>query len=142
MTYLTYIYTGLQLTNNIVNMILTYLTYIYPGLHLTNNIVNMILTGDLAYKGTPILPEHNDLDAINAMESPRILAFHTHFKFLPKQIQEGKARVIYLLRNPKDLATSLFLYNEKLKGEIPMYVGNWRGFVRFFLQDECKFYYY
>ena len=139
MTYLTHIYTGLHLTNNIVNMILTGdLTYIYTGLHLTNNIVNMILTGDLTYKGTPVFPDHNDLDVIAAMTSPRILAFHTHFKFLPKQVQEGKAKVIYLLRNPKDLITSFFLYNEKLKGGLQLYVGNWRGFLRFFLQDECK----
>ena len=98
----------------------------------------MILSEDLKYSGTPTLPEHNDLEAIKAMPSPRILAFHTHYKFLPRQVKEGKGKIIYLLRNPKDLVTSLYLFYTKMVMEVPTYSGNWRGFLRFFLQNDCN----
>ena len=106
------------------------------GFHLTNNIVNMLHTGKTDYKGTPIVPEHIDLDEIKAMKSPRALAFHTHFDLLPKQLrQEGKAKIIYLIRNPKDVLVSNWHMNVKMTDGV--YVGNFRGMFRRFLQKEC-----
>ena len=100
--------------------------------------MNMLLTGTTKYKGTPAVPEHDDLDEIQAMKSPRILAFHTHFEFLPKQVKDGKAKIIYPLRNPKDVFVSLFHFNRAVtKGT---YTGSFAGYLRFFLQEECKKY--
>lgn len=98
----------------------------------------MLLTGKTQYKGTPMVPEYDDLDDIKAMKSPRILAFHTHFELLPKQVQEGKGKIVYIIRNPKDVLTSYYFYNASIT--YGTYSGTFAGFFRFFLQDECKKY--
>ena len=106
-------------------------------MHWTNNIVNMLLSGNTNFSGTPVLPEHHDFAEIEAMPSPRILAFHTHFKFLPKQVKENKAKVVYIERNPKDVLTSWCLMMKDLTMDI--YRGNFSGFFRFFLQNDCEY---
>ena len=107
------------------------------GVHFVNSIINMLLTGTTTYKGTPVTPEHNDLDEIEAMTSPRILGFHAHYEMLPKQIKEKKAKIIYIVRNPKDVLTSWWRYNTNLTNGI--YIGNFRGMFKRFLEDECKY---
>ena len=73
----------------------------------------MLLSGKTIFSGTPVLTEHHDFAEMEAMPSPRILAFHTHFKFLPKQVKENKAKIIYIERNPKDvLASFCFMLNK------------------------------
>ena len=97
----------------------------------------MLLAGKTAYSGTPMCPEHQDLEDIKAMKSPRILLFHTHYELLPKQVKEKKPKIVYIVRNPKDVLTSLWHYNNNLSDGV--YVGNFRGIFRRFLQDECNY---
>ncbi|XP_053404524.1 sulfotransferase 1E1-like [Mercenaria mercenaria] len=42
------------------------------------------------------------------MNSPRMIKSHLHHFLLPVQLQKGKGRIIYIGRNPKDIATSFF----------------------------------
>ena len=98
----------------------------------------MILSGNTKYTGTPKLPEHSNLDEIKAMASPRVLALHTPFELLPEQVKDKKPKIIYLLRNPKDVMVSLYhFFNNSTGG---MYTGNFRGFFKLFLQRECKWF--
>ncbi|XP_070555613.1 sulfotransferase 1B1-like [Ptychodera flava] len=48
----------------------------------------------------------DDFD-VSQIESPRFLASHIKYDNLPKQLFEKKTKVIYLARNPKDVAVSL-----------------------------------
>ena len=95
----------------------------------------MLLSGTTNYSGTPVFPEIHE--EIEAMPSPRILAFHLPFKFLPRQVQENNAKVVFIERNPKDIVTSWFFLLKKLT--IDNYRGNFKGFFRFFLQNECEY---
>ena len=97
----------------------------------------MFLSGTTNYSGTPVFPEHHDFAEIEAMPSPRILAFHLPFKFLPQQVQENNAKVVLVERNPKDIVTSWFFMFKKLT--MAIYRGDFKGFFRFFLQNECKY---
>ncbi|XP_002739100.1 sulfotransferase 1C4-like [Saccoglossus kowalevskii] len=78
------------------------------------------------------LPEGFDL---NTTESPRVMASHLHAKYLPKQIEEKKPKVIYVTRNPKDVAVSCFHFVQK---ELP--VVNEKPYESFstFLTDFVK----
>ena len=98
----------------------------------------MLLSGKTNCSGTPFLPEHHDFAEMEAIPSPRILAFHTHLKFLPKQVKENKAKIVYIERNPKDVLTSWCLMFMDMTG-IDIYRGNFNGFFRFFLQNECMY---
>ena len=97
----------------------------------------MLLSGNTNYTGTPVFPEHNDFAEMEEMSSPRIFAMHTHFNLLPKQVKENKARIVYIERNPKDVLTSYFYMLTTFT--IEYYRGNFNGFFRFFLQNECKY---
>ncbi|XP_053374487.1 amine sulfotransferase-like isoform X2 [Mercenaria mercenaria] len=46
--------------------------------------------------------------AIDEMKSPRLIKSHLHHFLLPEQLQNGKGRIIYMFRNPKDVVISLF----------------------------------
>ena len=96
----------------------------------------MLLSGKTNFSGSPVFPEHHDFGEMEAMSSPRILAFHTHFNCLPKQVKENKAKIIYIERNPKDIVASFcFMLNNVT---VETYRGSFNGFLRFFLQNECK----
>ncbi|XP_070577959.1 sulfotransferase 1E1-like [Ptychodera flava] len=56
------------------------------------------------------VPEGFDLDT---QPSPRIIVSHLRPEFLPTQIEEKKPKVIYVARNPKDVAVSTFYYAQK-----------------------------
>ncbi|XP_006817856.1 sulfotransferase 1E1-like [Saccoglossus kowalevskii] len=50
---------------------------------------------------------NEDFD-LNKMVSPRTIVSHLEAKYLPQQIEEKKCKVIYVSRNPKDVAVSCF----------------------------------
>ena len=97
----------------------------------------MLISGKTDYHGTPELPEHGDFADMEAMSSPRILAMNTHFKFLPKQVKENKARIVLIQRNPKDILASWYFMLKDLTMDV--FRGHFNGFFRFFLQHECEY---
>ncbi|XP_077980466.1 sulfotransferase 1C4-like [Glandiceps talaboti] len=50
---------------------------------------------------------------MNEMASPRVLVSHLRYEFLPRQYEEKKPKVIYVARNPKDVAVSTFHFVQK-----------------------------
>ncbi|XP_053378999.1 amine sulfotransferase-like [Mercenaria mercenaria] len=53
------------------------------------------------------------------MKSPRMIKSHLHHFLLPEQLQNGKGRIIYLVRNPKDVVTSFynFMADQLVEGD-------------------------
>ncbi|KAL4224763.1 Sulfotransferase domain [Mactra antiquata] len=52
-------------------------------------------------------PFTKGLKYINELNSPRMIKSHFHYFLLPEQLRQGKGRIIYSVRNPKDAVTSL-----------------------------------
>ncbi|KAK6181396.1 hypothetical protein SNE40_009253 [Patella caerulea] len=103
--------------------------------------------------------EATNIDSFDAEPSPRVLNSHLWPKQLPKQIFEKKTKIIYLTRNPKDTAVSMFFhfnassdlnYHGNLSDFVDLYVnkqlpyGLWYEYVleweKFFKTTENPFY--
>ncbi|KAL4225037.1 hypothetical protein ACF0H5_015732 [Mactra antiquata] len=53
------------------------------------------------------LPYDQGIKAVEKLESPRMIKSHLHHFLLPEQLRNGKGRIIYSVRNPKDAIVSL-----------------------------------
>ncbi|XP_062996443.1 sulfotransferase 2B1-like isoform X2 [Elgaria multicarinata webbii] len=51
-----------------------------------------------------------------ASPPPRLMASHLPFQLFPKSFLQTKAKVIYTLRNPRDVLVSLYYYSKFFKG--------------------------
>nr|XP_054765229.1 sulfotransferase 1A3-like [Lytechinus pictus] len=70
------------------------------------------------------------------IESRRIITSHLRYRFLPKQVDEKKTKIIYVARNPKDVFTSWFhfLKNDPRYGHLP-----WETYFNGALSGEYMF---
>ncbi|XP_078000049.1 sulfotransferase 1B1-like [Glandiceps talaboti] len=50
---------------------------------------------------------------INKLKSPRIIMSHLRMPLLPKQLEEKKPKIVYVARNPKDIAVSAYEFCQK-----------------------------
>lgn len=107
---------------NLSRLVLIYLTKNSPlsGSHWVWEIVGMLLRGEATYvkegKESMFLEALDDLDTINQMASPRPLNTHVPFRWLPRRHIENGGRIVHVVRNPKDVAVSMF-YHFKGSGE-------------------------
>ncbi|XP_070552310.1 sulfotransferase 1B1-like [Ptychodera flava] len=69
--------------------------------------------------------------------SPRVIRTHLQGELLPKQLTEGKAKLLYLARNPKDLATSMY-YHFGVDPFHPNY-NSWSEFYEDFITGQVAF---
>jgi len=60
--------------------------------------------------------DYQDLASVEQIPSPRILKVHWALPILPKAVWEKKAKVIYVVRNPKDVAVSFYHFCTALQG--------------------------
>ncbi|XP_077984773.1 sulfotransferase 1C2-like isoform X1 [Glandiceps talaboti] len=49
---------------------------------------------------------------LDSMRSPRLIKTHLPLELIPKQVFEKKPKILYVVRNPKDVAVSNFNFNE------------------------------
>jgi hypothetical protein len=73
----------------------------------------------------------------DSMPSPRILNTHIYFRHLPKDFQNRKCKILYMLRNPKDVAVSF--YNHHVKVLEYEYSGSWEHYLTRYLKGDSKF---
>lgn len=78
----------------------------------------MLLQGATAFvkegKGSQFLEALDDLNLINKMTSPRTLNTHLPYRWLPRKHLENDGKIVHVVRNPKDVAVSMFFH---FKGE-------------------------
>ncbi|XP_045175759.2 amine sulfotransferase-like [Mercenaria mercenaria] len=96
----------------------------YPrsGTTLTQQIVSLVMTLDFKAATTVQLnerfpqvditderyPYFKGVKYIEQLPSPRMVKCHLHHFLLPEQLRNGKGRIIYIARNPKDVVVSWY----------------------------------
>lgn len=73
------------------------------------------------------------------LASPRHIKTHLPFSLLPQDLCE-KCKVIYIARNPKDVAVSYYHHNRLLR--VHDYQGDFPKYWNYFKDDLCEYYYY
>ncbi|XP_059179984.1 sulfotransferase 2B1-like [Centropristis striata] len=69
--------------------------------------------------------------------SPRIIASHFHYNMMPQSFFAVKPKVIYMMRNPKDVFTSSFHFNRTMKYFVDP--GPQREYLHKFLDGKVVF---
>lgn len=94
--------------------------YAKAGTHWVWEIANMLTTGKLQYltqiKEEAMMEFHYPEEFDN-LASPRILNTHLPFRCLPTDVSDKRLRVIFVQRNPKDVAVSLYNHMAKMSPE-------------------------
>lgn len=75
--------------------------------------------------------EDQRMDAfVQSMPSPRLLKTHLPFNLLPRTLASHQ-RIVYVLRNPKDVAVSYYYFYRSLT-ELSNFTGSWSEFLNMF----------
>ncbi|XP_063786708.1 sulfotransferase 1C2-like [Pseudophryne corroboree] len=74
------------------------------------------------------------LEEMNNITSRRVIPTHLNYDMLPKDFKTKKCKAIYIIRNPKDTAVSLFHYY-KDNPNLPT-IEMWNTYFSMFLQGE------
>ena len=93
----------------------------------------MLVTGTMEYLLKPKEAAMLELqlpDAFEELPSPRVLNSHLPFNMLPRDIKDKNLKILFVQRNPKDVAVSL--YNHSIKMTIKSFQENFTQFVRNF----------
>ncbi|XP_013409655.1 sulfotransferase 1A2 [Lingula anatina] len=70
---------------------------------------------------------------------PRIMGTHLRASLLPHGVtKERKGKVIFLIRNPKDIAVSMYHFH-RMNRNLGLYEGTWAQFFQWFLNGEVVF---
>lgn len=104
------------------------------GSHWHYEILSMLARGSATYVKTDKPAEMMDRltsQEVDGIPSPRLLSTHVPFRYFPKQAIEKKTKIVYLLRNPKDVAVSL--HNHMRDWTAFGYPGSWPDFLQMFL---------
>ncbi|XP_052097716.1 sulfotransferase 1C4-like isoform X1 [Mytilus californianus] len=100
----------------------------------------------ILYAQKPELIEHSKMkcmmeslskEAFDSLPSPRILNTHVYFSMLPKDSLRRKCKIVYTVRNPKDVAVSYYHHHRGLC--FYNYDGSWDGYLNRFLEGNLDY---
>lgn len=74
---------------------------------------------------------------LSQMRERRFIKTHLPLKLLPKSVMEVGAKVVYVARNPKDMAASWFKFS---KTNPTKYAGDFEKFARYFMDDLSRWF--
>ncbi|KAJ8308912.1 hypothetical protein KUTeg_013786 [Tegillarca granosa] len=98
-------------------------------------IVNMLVRETAEYqkdRKTPTILELQTQDYFDKMTSPRILSTHLRFHHIPNDIKKRKCKIVYIQRNPKDVAVS-FHHHIKCEAELDV---QWEDYLNLFVNAD------
>lgn len=81
--------------------------------------------------------EATSWDTLERQLSPRVLNTHVHYYMMPKDAVEMRCKIVYVVRNPKDVAVSL--YNHVTGIDAYEYDGKWENFLPLFLKGKTEY---
>ncbi|KAH3698263.1 sulfotransferase 1C2-like [Dreissena polymorpha] len=113
----------------------------YPkaGTHWVWEITNMLLRGSAEYHTSmkeELMLELTGSDVIGELTPPRVFNSHLRFRQLPKEMISKNCKLIYVTRNPKDMAVSRYCHNTK---SVLAYTGTFSDYLRLYLQGKVAF---
>ena len=75
-------------------------------------------------------------EIFDSMAAPRVINTHVDFQYLPKDLFAKRCKIVYIHRNPKDIAVSYYNHHKK----ILMYEfdGPWDNYFQRFMQGNGK----
>ncbi|XP_067663016.1 sulfotransferase 1A1-like [Haliotis asinina] len=114
----------------------------YPksGTHWLWEITRLLLAGQLDTDNISKMAsmiEFTNEDDYKDDPSPRILNTHVLYKNLPNDVHVNKPKILYLTRNPKDIAVSYYSFVKKLPFQ--EYSGEWKNYVRPLFEGRFDF---
>lgn len=101
-------------------------------------VTNMLLSGlteNIPNNKQSMMLEIKDEEELEDEPSPRVLNTHLLLPDLPKDILAKKSRIIYLLRNPKDVCVSHFHHDLGLS-TLYQYHGDWENYFQLWLDGQ------
>ncbi|XP_064617244.1 sulfotransferase 1C4-like [Liolophura sinensis] len=108
------------------------------GTNWTWEIIKMLLSSTTEYmkeNKMSTMMEIQDLDALDAMSSPRVLNTHLVVHQLPPDVLAKGCKILYLLRNPKDVTVSGFYHHRNLV-KVYDYHGDWSNYFHLCLEGK------
>lgn len=100
----------------------------------------MLISGKTEYankdKGSVML-EASSQEEFKSLASPRILNSHTLPRHMPRDFFERKRKIVFLLRNPKDVAVSFYNHSYNLT-KIYNYNGEFKNYLNNFISGKSK----
>ena len=77
------------------------------------------------------------LVVMQVLPRPRVLKSHTHYEMMPGgDPAKSPAKYIYVARNPKDVAVSLFYHTRRFV--FFEFMGDWNCFFEFFINGKAE----
>lgn len=96
--------------------------------------VKMLLKGKPEYEKRPkevAMLEFHSVDELKTEKHPRVFNTHLYPTDIPKAFLQGKGKVLFLLRNPKDVTVSQYHHWKDLKFSS---VAQWDDFLYFMIK--------
>jgi len=95
--------------------------------------LNMVKESEIP--NSDLRSEKMTIDYVDTLKSPRCIKTHLHYSLLPEQIKSVKPKLIYVLRDPRDVVVSFFHHYRLVRD----FTGSFEDFVEYFINDIVMF---
>ncbi|XP_015281540.1 PREDICTED: sulfotransferase 1C4-like, partial [Gekko japonicus] len=107
----------------------------YPaGTHWLAEIIMLLLPSKVAITPPIEFGDLSKLEQLDHLSCQRIIPTHLDCNMLPPAFKLKQCKAIYILRNPKDIAVSMYHYYRE-NPNLPT-IDNWPEFLEMFLKGD------
>lgn len=110
------------------------------GTHWVWEITRMLVKGSTDYEQKSketVTNEFHLPEEFDTMPSPRIFNTHLPFRHLPRDMKNKRCKMIFVQRNPKDVAVSFFHHTKNF--DYLFYNGDWDHYFKLFVSERGNF---
>nr|BBB86724.1 sulfotransferase [Watasenia scintillans] len=117
------------------------LSYMKSGCHWVWEISNMLRRGHCEYEPNlkdVVMLELSDQSEVDLQPSPRVLNSHMMFEHLPRDMLAKRTKMIFVMRNPRDIVVSSYHHIYQMK-DFYKYDGNWNGYFDLYMKGQVNY---